>query len=116
MAKLQPGRRNFFVLWIVCRDQQMSDFQEIYEKYSRDILIIAPIYISGNRRRRTNCFMWPQCELLELVLFHKVAERAVGDAENVGGADLDSVGLTESGLQERALNLGNIIFHVHAFR
>jgi len=37
---------------------------------------------------------------LQLVLFHQVAEGAVGDAEDIGGTNLDAIRLSKGGLQE----------------
>src|SRR6266481_3642824 len=51
---------------------------------------------------------------LEFVLLHQVPERAVGNAEYVGGPYLHAVGLRQRGLQQRTLDLRHVVFHVHA--
>src|SRR5271165_6271617 len=53
-------------------------------------------------------------DLLQLVLLHQVPEGTVGDSKQIGGFDLHTMGLSESGLQQRALDLGDIVFHVDA--
>ena len=43
-----------------------------------------------------------------------MAERAVGDAKDVGGFGLDAAALGEGVLQERAFDAGYVAFHPHA--
>ena len=55
-------------------------------------------------------------EELQLILLHQVAERAVGNIEQVGSFGLHSVGLIQCILQQRSLDSRNVGFHAYAFR
>src|SRR5581483_4111746 len=50
----------------------------------------------------------------DVVLLEQVAEAAVGDFQQVGGAGLDAAGLAEGGLDQRALDAGDVALQVNA--
>src|SRR5215472_8224323 len=60
---------------------------------------------------------WANCYLLiaicsDVVLLQQMAERPVRDLQQLGGAGLHAAGLLQSRLDERALDLGDILFEI----
>src|SRR3954451_8085892 len=44
-----------------------------------------------------------------------MSERSVGNLEHIGGAGLHAIRLRQCAFQQRALDIGDVLFHVDAF-
>src|SRR6266446_10712374 len=69
-----------------------------------------------SRTCRKGLSLRAKSQKLQLILLHQVAERAVGNTEQVGSFGLHSVGLIQCILQQRAFDSRNVGFHAYAFR
>src|SRR5438874_11957231 len=49
---------------------------------------------------------------LQIVLFHQMSETAAANVQQLGWTSLDSVGLRQRILQQRALDVGDIFLHI----
>src|ERR1700683_1106351 len=74
-----------------------------------------PSAISGKTHRLVVFQNKADGSQLQLVLLHQMPERAIGDAEQIGGFGLYAVGALESALQQRAFDACHIALHAHAF-
>lgn len=53
--------------------------------------------------------------ILQSVLFHQVAEGAVGNSQHVGGLSLHAAALAQRILQQRTFDTGHVALHADAF-
>lgn len=53
--------------------------------------------------------------ILQSVLFHQVAEGAVGNSQHVGGLSLHAAALAQRILQQRTFDTGHVALHAYAF-